>query len=667
MSNILGELKRRNVFKVATIYVVVSWLVLQVATAVFPIFDIPNWASKLTVILLGLGFPIAVVMAWAFDLTPDGIKWQDNVGEPHVHTHAWDWVLAVLLTVAIGLMVMSQINHWDDTSAPVAETSEVSAPAAERPHDDMAAVVSELDSIAVLPFDNLGADPGDAYIGDGLAEELLSVLGRIPELKVASRTSTAYYKNKNIDNATIAATLKVDNLLSGSIRRAGDRIRVTAVLDQSASGELLWTDTFDRTVKDILEIQSEIARAVASAVVPVLSPESRVLIVAKPTTSNEAYDFYLRGRDYLRQPTVDATLESAAGLFDRAIELDPRFAEAHAGLCETDLRRYEFTRNPQYFQQAEIACHRALTLNGNLWEVRVALGNLYYINGQNEQAVVELEAAVEQQPNAVDAYLTLAGVYAAQNRLELAEAIFMRAEEVESGYWGVHRLIGHFYYDQSRFADAIERYKKVTELAPDNSVGFDNLGNTYLAIGELKLAEEALNKSAVPSRFTYTNRGLVYYYQGEFEKAAEDQLKAIEFAPEEHRAWGRLADTYRFTPGKEDEARELYLKAIDLGEEELAINPSNWDTVARLGWYYVHMDRSLDAKEMIDKLFELTADSAAYYFAALTYVHLGEQDKTYQYLAESINRGFSKALILNDPDLESLRTEDRFRVMLGMR
>ena len=667
MSNILGELKRRNVFKVATIYVVVSWLVLQVATAVFPIFDIPNWASKLTVILLGLGFPIAVIMAWAFDLTPDGIKWQDDVGQSHVRTHAWDWVLAILLTVAIALMVISQFNNWEDSSAPTAQQTDSAEATTDLANDDVVAVAAELDSIAVLPFDNLGADPNDAYIGDGLAEELLSVLGRIPELKVASRTSTAYYKNKNIDNATIAATLKVDNLLSGSIRRAGDRIRVTAVLDQSASGELLWTDTFDRTVKDILEIQSEIARAVASAVVPVLSPESRVLIVAKPTTSNEAYDFYLRGRDYLRQPTVDSTLKSATELFDRAIDLDPRFAEAHAGLCEANLRRYEFTRDPQYFQQAEIACHRALTLNSSLWEVRVALGSLYSINGQNEQAVVELEAAVDQQPNAVNAYLTLAGVYAAQNRLELAEAIFMRAEEVESGYWGVHRLLGHFYFDQSRFADAIERYKKVAELAPDNSVGFDNLGNTYLAIGELKLAEEALNKASSPSRFTYTNRGLVYYYQGEFDKAAKDQLKAIEFASEEHRAWGRLADTYRFTPGRESEARELYLKAIELGEEELAINPSSWDTLARLSLYYVHTDRSLDAKEAMDKLFELTADSSAYYFAAITHLYLGDHDKTYQYLAESINRGFSKALIMNDPDLEPLRNEDRFRAMLGMR
>lgn len=658
MAKILAELKRRNVFKVATIYVVASWLILQVATVVFPVFEIPNWASRLVVILLALGFPLALVAAWAVDLTPEGIKWESEVGEKHVHTHAWDWILAVLLVVAIGLMVLSQVDTWQNSATSVADKD---TPAGTVP----APVVASLDSIAVLPFDNLGADPNDSYIGDGLAEELLGVLGRVEELKVASRTSTAYYKNRDIDNATIAATLQVDNILSGSVRRVGDTVRVTAALDRSGTGELLWTETYDRTLDDILGIQSDIAQAVASAIVPVLSPESRSVIVTQPTTSSEAYDFYLRGRDYLRQPTAEATLASAAALFERAIEIDPRFAEAHAGLCETNLRAYEFSRESGYFEKAEVSCHRALTLDANLWEVRVALGNLYYINGQYEQAVMELESAVERQPNAVNAYLTLANVYAAQNRFDDAEATFKRAEEVESGFWGVHRLMGHFYYDQSRYGEAIERYKRVAELAPDNSVGQDNLGNTYLAIGELELAEQALNAASTPSRFTYTNRGLVYFYQGEYEKAAEDQLRAIELAPEAHHAWGRLADAYRFIPGKEKEARDAYLKAIELAEEEIAINPSFWDSVARLGVYYAHMGRSADARARVDALFSLTSDAAAYYFAAITSVLLGERSRAYDYLEKAIAGGFSKTLIANDPDLAPLRDEPEFNALLA--
>ena len=667
MSNILGELKRRNVFKVATIYVVVSWLILQVATAVFPVFDIPDWATRLIVILLGLGFPITMVMAWAFDLTPDGIRWQDDVGDSHVHTHVWDWVIAVLLTIAIGLMVNSQIDNWSNSVKPVANDVPVETVIDVIDAGGSSAVPAVVDSIAVLPFDNLGADRNDDYIGDGLAEELLSVLGRIPEFKVASRTSTAYYKNKDIDNATIAATLNVANLLSGSIRRAGDKVRVTAVLDNSETGQLLWTDTYDRDVDDILEIQSDIAKSVAMAIVPVLSPESATVIDTRSTTSSAAYDFYLRGRDYLRQPTRAATLNSATELFRRAIDLDPRFAEAYAGTCEANLRNYEFTLAAEYFEQAERACHRALTLNGGLWEVRVALGNLYFINDQLERAETELEAAVEQQPNAVNGYLNLAGVYAAQGRLDKAEETYKKAEEVESGYWGVHRLLGHFYYDQSRYADAIERYKRVAELAPDNSVGYDNLGNTYLAIGELELAEEALNAAVSPSRFTYTNRGLVYYLQGKFEQAAADQLKAIEFTPNEHRAWGRLADTYRYIDGSSQLAEDAYQKAIEMAEAELAINPSNWDSVSRLAKYYAHMGRAEDASEKITRLFSLTQDSTAYYMAAVTTLQLGDADTAYDYLSLAIEGGFSKSIIMADPDLQALRNDNEFKAWLGLR
>ena len=669
MTNILAELKRRNVFKVATIYVVVSWLILQVATVVFPVFEIPNWASRLVVILLGLGFPLAILLAWAFDLTPEGITWQSDVGEQHVHTHAWDWILAALLVVAIGLMVISQIDTWgeavtqDGTQAPLADVS-ASAPGAADKGPPIAADRSQ-NSIAVLPFDNLSADASDDYIGDGIAEELLGVLGRISELKVASRTSTAYFKNKNIDNAAIASTLDVENILSGSMRRAGDRIRVTAALDRADTGELLWTETYDRTLDDILDIQAEIAQSVASAIVPVLSPQSAEQIVARPTSSIEAYDYYLRGRDYLRQPAVESTLASAVTLFDKAIDLDARFAEAHAGQCEANLRSYEFTRRSDYFQNAEVSCHRALTLNGTLWEVRVALGDLYSINGQYDQAIFYLEAAIKQQPNAVSAYLTLAQVYATLGRIDEAEELFRQAEKIESGFWGVHRAMGHFYYDQELYVEAIKHYKKVTELAPDHGIGQDNLGNTYLAIGEFDLAEQAFNSSPLPSRWSYTNRGLVYYFQSRFSLAIKDQVRAIELAPDEHRAWGRLADAYRHSPGKEEEAAAAYDTAIHLAEQELSINPSDWDSVGRLGIYYAHTNRPDEALAQIDRLLELTSDSTAFYFASMINLIVGDRDKAYDFLRESIEHGFSRVLILNDPDLAKLREEREFIDIVG--
>ena len=668
MGNLLAELKRRNVFKVATIYVVVSWLVLQVATVVFPVFDIPMWASRLVVVMLAIGFPVALVMAWAFDLTPEGIEWESSVGERHVHTHAWDWVIAILLVVAIGLMVASQIDAWREQNVSADEPSaDLSATVGPERSSASVTVGRYNNSVAVLSFDSLSPDPDDDYFAVGLAEELLSVLGRIDELKIASRLSTSYYRSRDVDHETIAAALKVENILSGSVRRDGGNIRVTAVLDNADTGELLWTDTFDRTLDDILSIQAEIARSVAAAIVPVLSPESELLITTPPTASSEAFDFYLRGLVYLRQPAEESTLASAIELFDRAIEIDPRFARAYAGKCEANLGSYEFSRNSEYFQNAELSCHRALTLNDGLWEVHLALGNLYRINGQYDRAVSELEVAVDKQPDAVGPYLALAQIYSAQVRIAEAESMFRRAEAVESGYWRLHNEFGHFYYDQSDYDEAIRRYQRVIELAPDNGIGHDNLGNTYLAVGELDAALEAFDSSPLPSRWTYTNRGLVHYYKGEFEKAADDQQRAINIAPNNHRPWGRFGDANRYIPGNEGQARAAYETAIDLAERELAINPSSWDSIIRLAVYYAHVGEPQSAEQMLERTFDLTSDETAYYFGTIAAIVLGDRERAMSYLRESVNRGFSTALIRSDPDLVALHDDDEFASLTATR
>jgi tetratricopeptide (TPR) repeat protein len=437
------------------------------------------------------------------------------------------------------------------------------------------------------------------------------------------------------------------------------------LLDDTKTGSLLWSETYDRKFQDILDIQSDIARSVASAIVPVLSLESQVQIVAHPTESTDAYDYYLRGRDYLRQPAEATTLASAAELFDRAIALDPRFAQAYAGLCETHLGSYEFARSPEFFERAEVACHRALTLNDSLWEVHVALGNLYRINGQFDEAILNLETAIGRQPNAVSPYLALAQTYAGQNLFEQAEATFRRAEEVESGYWGVHRAFGNFLYDLSRYDEAIQRHLKVTELAPDSGIGYDNLGNTYLALGDLEQAENAFNASPLPSRWTYLNRGLVYYYRGEFTKAVEDQRQAINLAPEVHSAWGYLGDAYRFVQGEEKNAYDAYERAIQLAEGELTINPDDWDSVGRLGLYYAHTGRLDQARAQLEQLLELTSDPTAFYYATLLSLQLGDMDGAYDYLRQTIEGGWSRALLTGDPDLVALRGRTAYEALLA--
>lgn len=641
------ELKRRNVFRVGMAYTVVAWLLIQVADVILTTFDSPRWVMQTFVSLLILGFPIALVLAWVYELTPVGLKRSDDVlRQTSIH-----WLTGRRLNRAIiGLLVIAVVflvyeNYVSKGLASLDDAEPV--------------------SVAVLPFKNHSVDADDEFFADGLADELLSALGRIQELKVASRTASFYYKDKDVDIATIASTLMVDNVLSGSVRRDGEQIRVTAALDDTVTDDLLWSETYDNKLEAILDIQSDIAQSVTAAIVPVLSPESQSRIEAQPTENTEAYQYYLRGRDYLRQPAEEATLASAIELFGWAINLDRRFAHAYAGLCEAQLGTYEFARKTESFEAAELTCHRALTLDDSLWEVHVALGNLYRANGQLDSAVLELETAIDQQPNAVTPYLALAETYAGQNRVEQAEATFRRAEEVEGGYWGVHRAFGNFLYNQSRYDEAIERHLKVTKLVPDSGIGYDNLGNSYLSIGAFAKAESAFNASPLPSRWTYMNRGLVYKYRGEFAKAVEDQKRAIDLAPQAHVSWGFLGDAYRFIQGEEKNAADAYDKAIELAEQRLAIDPTDWRSVGRLGMYYAYVGRPDEALAQVEKLLELRSDSTAYYYVTRVRLRVGDMQGAYEALERTVEAGWSRAQLANDPDVVALQGETGYAALLA--
>ena len=300
-----------------------------------------------------------------------------------------------------------------------------------------------------------------------------------------------------------------------------------------------------------------------------------------------------------------------------------------------------------------------------MWEVHVALGNLYRTNGQHDSAILELDAAIELQPNAVRPYLALAQTYAAQNLLDQAEGTFRRAEEVEGGYWGVHRAFGIFLYRQSRYDEAIERHIKVTELVPDSGIGYDNLGNTYLQIAKLDKAESAYNASPLPSRWTYTNRGLVYYFRGDFTKAVEDQKRAIDIAPEVHASWGFLGDAYRFVPGEEENAKNAYEKAIQLVERRLAINPTDWRSVGQLGMYYAYAGRPDEALAQVEKLLEHSSDSDTHYFVTRVHLRVGDMKGAYESLERTVESGgWSRALLASDPDIAALRGEPGYAALL---
>src|SRR5438477_1445671 len=318
-----GELKRRNVYKVAVAYAVVAWLLIQGATQVFPFFEIPNWAVRLVVLLLVIGFPVALILAWAFELTPEGIKRAEDVDLSKSITRRTGrkldfFIIAVLLPV-IGILLFQRLHP---TVSP--------------------AVSSSLEkSIAVLPFENLSEDKANAYFAEGIQEEILTRLAKIADLKVISRTSTQRYQSKPGNLSEIAKQLGVANILEGSVQKAADQVRVNVQLISAQTDFHLWADTYDRKLTDIFGVESEIAKGIAEALQAKLTGREEQALSDKPTNNPEAYDAYLRGLAFEARSGYSRDLMAKAiGFYERAVQLDPNFALAWARLSRADAFLY---------------------------------------------------------------------------------------------------------------------------------------------------------------------------------------------------------------------------------------------------------------------------------------------------------------------------------------
>jgi TolB-like protein/Flp pilus assembly protein TadD len=652
----LSELNRRNVIRVGAAYAVTAWLIIQIAETIFPLFGFGPAPARIVVIVLTIGSLPALVFAWVFEFTPEGLKWEKDIERPDSITKQTgkhlDRVIMIVLALGIAYFAFDKFVLSEQREAIIAEQ------ARQEGRTEALGTLGLGTSVAVLAFVNRSPDPEDAYFADGLADELLGILSRVRELKVASRISSFYFKDRNVELSEIASKLGVGAVLSGSVQREQDRIRVTVTLDQIASDTVLWSQSYDREIDNLLDVQTEIAQSVATAIVPVLSPASREIVETSPTSSFAAYDLYLRGREILRGPSDPAAVADAIELFDDAIAEDPAFAQAWAGRCSAYLSEYQHSRATEAFENAEAACFRALNLDDAAYEVRSALGNLYLMNGQFEKSAAEFQAGLEVSSNTAPLYVGLARAYFGQDKTELAEQMFLRAEELDNRYWLVHNELGIFYAREGRFDEALGRFRQVIELTPDSAIGYDNLAATLLNEGQLEQAKAAFEQSPAPTRWTYENRALVYYYLGEFDKAVEDQKRAVELAPDNHKTWGDLADAYRHA-GDEENARNAYETAIELAEESLVIYPDDANTIARLGTYLAYTGQAEAAEELIQKVID-SDNASAYYSVGRVKMHHGDMDAAYDYLRKAIAGGWDRSLVARDPDLVAHGGEDRY-------
>jgi len=453
------------------------------------------------------------------------------------------------------------------------------------------------------------------------------------------------------------------------VQRAGNQVRINAQLIDTATDEHLWAETFDRemSTENLFAIQSEIARAIASALDAELSAVDEQRLDNVPTDSLDAYEAYLLGRQSLLSTAADAK-EEAIAHFQQAISLDNDFAGAFAGLCQAHLALFVATGDTDHFDQAETACSRALSIDGDLAEVHVALGALFRNNGDYPRAEMQLRKALAAQPQNVEALMELGLALGLQGRVREAESVLLEAERLQPDHWPVHDTLFTFYrnFDDSpdRFDRAVRHAMRVVELNPESAFAWNNLGTAYHSLQQYEAAKNAWDRALelAPTRTGYTNRGLQYYYEGRYADAAEMQQKAIELAPNDHRAWGRLGESYRLMGGMDEEAQAAYAKAIRLAEGMLEINSQDWRTSGLLATYYVHSGRVADARARIESALAVSGrDPEALLYAALIALELGDDEAALEALEEMVGRNEAFRLyIVDDPDLQSLAGNERF-------
>jgi serine/threonine-protein kinase len=448
-----SELKRRNVYKVAVAYIVGGWALSQGVAQVFPVFEVPNWAIRLVVLLIIIGLPVALALAWAFEITPEGIKRTETADAMPMaerqKKNAWIYIVVLGIVVSIGLFFAGRYSA-EHTSPRQSET----------------AVAVQAKSIAVLPLINESDDPQDEYFSDGLSEELIAALAQISGLKVIGRSSSFRFKDRKEDPKSIGYKLGVSTLLDGTVRKQGDRVRIVAALVNVADGVQLWTQAFDVQLKDIFAVQEQIARAVAQSLkVTLLGSEEKSTEMA--TSSVEAHKAYLQGHFYLQRRNLE-DYRKAITYFDRAIELDPNYALAYAERAEAwtvtgDLSGQRSSAYPKARNDAE----QAVRLSHSLAEAHAALGWVRaFTEWKFAQGLSELQRAKQLAPANPTANDLLARIIVYTGRIEDAERQAREAVELDPLSAATYFNLARVLYYGGKLDEAQAAGDKMAELQP---------------------------------------------------------------------------------------------------------------------------------------------------------------------------------------------------------
>lgn len=515
----LSELRRRRVVRVAVVYAIAGWVVIEVASTMLPGLNLPDWTVTLVIALVVLGFPIAVGMGWMFDLGPRGVE-----------------------------RTPAAVPPPQPQTAPPAPQPGADTPAgsiAHLPTPPLPAADADRRAIAVLPFVNMSGEAENEYFSDGISEEILNLLAKLPQLKVASRTSSFNFKGKQVGIPAVARELGVGTVLEGSVRRAGDRVRITAQLIEAGSDSHLWSETYDRELKDVFAIQDDIARSIVEALQVTLTPRERRSIQYVATSDPEAYDYYLRGRNYMYS-MARRDYEHAIRMFEQAIKVDSKYALAYAGLADAYSHLYRYAdASRANAERAERASGQAVVLDPDSAEAHASRGLALCIGEKYEEAESEFETASALNPNLFEAWYYAGLTAASQGQFERAAERYRRACEVNPADFQAPMLLAQAYASLGRKHEemkvrlgALGTLERHLQLNPHDTralyFGAQNLWRVGEHAKAMELAERALGQDQEEPVVLY-NVACFFVEQGDHDRALGLLERAVEMG------WGDRA------------------------------------------------------------------------------------------------------------------------------
>lgn len=654
--NFFAELKRRNVYKVAVAYAIVAWLLIQAASILFPTFEAPTWVMKVFVAAIILGFPIALVIAWAVELTPEGLKRTESAdadAAPAQRTgnRAWIYVVIIAGAISIGLFFLGRYTASNRTAV------------AELPAK----------SIAVLPFENRSEDKANAYFADGIQDEILTRLAKIADLKVIWHTSTQRFRSSPDDLPAIAKQLGVANILDGSVQRSAEQVRVNVQLINASTGAHLWSAIYDRKLTDIFAVESEIATRIADTLQTKLSGREKTAISVIGTKDSEAYDAYLHARALRHEQS--RYLRNFLEHSQRAVALDPNFAEAWALLAAAEARKYFYEEHTDaQVVRVRTAAETALRLAPDLADAHSAMGDFYYFCLQDfERALAELNLAHDRAPNDADVLLVIGLVKRRQGNLDDSIAIQLQAAKLDLLNQDIWINLGRSYRG-IRNDEARVMFDRALTIAPNDPQITAEKAETYMAQGDLDRAWRLLNNvkvpPATPEFATYVS---LIVYRRQFddaialvsstlnEKDASPVLVAVG-----HNTLGNLF----LLKGDKPKAQAFFLRAESelkdirtKGDSSLVLDDTLIEVEARLG----HREK---VQRVADALFAKTRKDKWRFprseeVVARSFAGLGDVERAMPLLEDALEalglEALTPALLRFDPFWDPLRNDPRFQ------